>query len=189
MVLQMDVLVVSEQFVSSSSLQVSGSGPTLRTLSSSSSGSAGAPAPAGGGIQAQTVRGDVTYTQQSGFKYCFREVKDGQVRGSRRTHFWYQHLFSVKKARAKSCQRPLEASLLITDTIWRRVWTVVSPEGGTTGNVRKSRKSFRFILWGLISSHDFIFQDVIKQFWAEVYVSPKLYLHQTRPRDLLVLDC
>lgn len=47
--------------------------------SSSSSGSAGAPAP--GGVQAQTVRGGGTYTQQSGFKYCFREVKDGQVGG------------------------------------------------------------------------------------------------------------
>ncbi|XP_040901991.1 LOW QUALITY PROTEIN: latent-transforming growth factor beta-binding protein 4 [Toxotes jaculatrix] len=60
-------------------LKVSGFSPTLRTLSSpSSSGSAGAPAPADRGIQAQTVRGDGTYTQLSGFKYCFREVKDGQ---------------------------------------------------------------------------------------------------------------
>ncbi|XP_067363392.1 latent-transforming growth factor beta-binding protein 4 isoform X2 [Channa argus] len=60
-------------------LKVSGFSPTLRTLSSSSSsGSAGAPAPAAEGVQAQTVRGGGTYTQQSGFKYCFREVKDGQ---------------------------------------------------------------------------------------------------------------
>ncbi|CAK6979726.1 latent-transforming growth factor beta-binding protein 2 isoform X4 [Scomber scombrus] len=69
--------------------KVSGFSPTLRTLSSSShSGSAGAPAPAApaaapvapaaAGIQAQTVTGDGTYTQYSGFKYCFREVKDGQ---------------------------------------------------------------------------------------------------------------
>lgn len=59
-------------------LKVSGFGPTLRTLSSASSGSAGAPAPPGVGVQAQTVRGDGTYTEHSGFKYCFREVKDGQ---------------------------------------------------------------------------------------------------------------
>uniref|UniRef100_A0A087XY91 Latent transforming growth factor beta binding protein 4 n=1 Tax=Poecilia formosa TaxID=48698 RepID=A0A087XY91_POEFO len=61
-------------------MKVSGSSPALRTLSSSSSsGSAGAPAPAGGArIQAQTLRGGGTYNQQSGFKYCFREVKDGQ---------------------------------------------------------------------------------------------------------------
>lgn len=59
-------------------MKVSGFGPTLRTSSSSSSGSAGAPAPAGSGVQAQTVRGDGVYTQQSGFKYCFRDVKDGQ---------------------------------------------------------------------------------------------------------------
>uniref|UniRef100_A0AAQ5YXM0 Latent-transforming growth factor beta-binding protein 1 n=1 Tax=Amphiprion ocellaris TaxID=80972 RepID=A0AAQ5YXM0_AMPOC len=59
-------------------LKVSGFSPTLQTSSSSSSGSAGAPAPAASGVQAQTVRGDGVYTQQSGFKYCFREVKDGQ---------------------------------------------------------------------------------------------------------------
>ncbi|XP_042372597.1 uncharacterized protein LOC121966585, partial [Plectropomus leopardus] len=59
-------------------LKVSGFSPTLRTLSSSSSGSAGAPAPAGEGVQAQTLRGDGTFNQHSGFKYCFREVKDGQ---------------------------------------------------------------------------------------------------------------
>ncbi|XP_021164545.2 LOW QUALITY PROTEIN: latent-transforming growth factor beta-binding protein 1 [Fundulus heteroclitus] len=72
-------------------MKVSGSSPSLRTLSSSSSssssfsssGSAGAPAPApvpaaGGGIQAQTLRASGTYNLQSGFKYCFREVKDGQ---------------------------------------------------------------------------------------------------------------
>ncbi|XP_014915219.1 latent-transforming growth factor beta-binding protein 4 isoform X4 [Poecilia latipinna] len=63
-------------------MKVSGSSPALRTLSSSSSsGSAGAPAPAPAGgarIQAQTLRGGGTYNQQSGFKYCFREVKDGQ---------------------------------------------------------------------------------------------------------------
>ncbi|XP_039986751.1 latent-transforming growth factor beta-binding protein 1-like [Xiphias gladius] len=60
-------------------LKVSGFSPTLRTLSSpSSSGSAGAPAPGGRGVQAQTLRGEGTYSQHSGFKYCFREVKDGQ---------------------------------------------------------------------------------------------------------------
>uniref|UniRef100_UPI0037E812CD latent-transforming growth factor beta-binding protein 4 n=1 Tax=Semicossyphus pulcher TaxID=241346 RepID=UPI0037E812CD len=60
-------------------LKVSGFSPNLQTLTSSStSGTAGAPAPAGGLVQAQTVRGGGTYTQQSGFKYCFREVKDGQ---------------------------------------------------------------------------------------------------------------
>ncbi|XP_047191424.1 latent-transforming growth factor beta-binding protein 4 isoform X2 [Scophthalmus maximus] len=59
-------------------LKVSGFSPTLRTHPSSSSGSAGAPAPPGGGVLAQTVRGDGTYTEHSGFKYCFREVKDGQ---------------------------------------------------------------------------------------------------------------
>ncbi|XP_059187069.1 latent-transforming growth factor beta-binding protein 4 isoform X2 [Centropristis striata] len=61
-------------------LKVSGYNPALEALSSSSSGSAGAPAPApaGGPVQAQTVRGGGTFTQQSGFKYCFREVKDGQ---------------------------------------------------------------------------------------------------------------
>ncbi|XP_041851122.1 latent-transforming growth factor beta-binding protein 1 isoform X2 [Melanotaenia boesemani] len=65
-------------------MKVSGSSPALRTLPSST-GSAGAPAPApvlvpapGSGVQAQTVRGVGTYTQYSGFKYCFREVKDGQ---------------------------------------------------------------------------------------------------------------
>ncbi|XP_069578756.1 latent-transforming growth factor beta-binding protein 4 [Brachyistius frenatus] len=68
-------------------LKVSGFSPSLRALtssssssSSSSSGAAGAPAPPHGGVQAQTVRGDGTYSQQSGFKYCFREVKDGQCR-------------------------------------------------------------------------------------------------------------
>uniref|UniRef100_A0A3Q3WTY3 Latent transforming growth factor beta binding protein 4 n=1 Tax=Mola mola TaxID=94237 RepID=A0A3Q3WTY3_MOLML len=64
-------------------LKVSGFSPDLRMLSSSSSsssssGSAGAPAPAGGRVQAQTLRGGGVYNQQSGFKYCFREVKDGQ---------------------------------------------------------------------------------------------------------------
>ncbi|XP_049339576.1 latent-transforming growth factor beta-binding protein 4 isoform X5 [Astyanax mexicanus] len=29
-------------------------------------------------IQAQTIRGDFTYTETSGFKYCFREVRNGQ---------------------------------------------------------------------------------------------------------------
>ncbi|XP_038548862.1 latent-transforming growth factor beta-binding protein 2-like isoform X4 [Micropterus salmoides] len=53
--------------------------PVLRMLSSSSSsGSAGAPAPAGVDVQAQTLKGDGAFAQQSGFKYCFREVKDGQ---------------------------------------------------------------------------------------------------------------
>ncbi|XP_023817153.1 latent-transforming growth factor beta-binding protein 1 isoform X2 [Oryzias latipes] len=70
-------------------VKVSGSGPTQRALSSFSSGSAGAPAPSpdlstappstgSSGVQAQTVRGGGTYTQHSGFKYCFREVRDGQ---------------------------------------------------------------------------------------------------------------
>ncbi|XP_015253181.1 PREDICTED: latent-transforming growth factor beta-binding protein 1-like [Cyprinodon variegatus] len=65
-------------------MKVSGSVPSLRSLSaSSSSGSAGAPAPAllpagAGRIQAQTLRGGGTYNLQSDFKYCFREVKDGQ---------------------------------------------------------------------------------------------------------------
>lgn len=31
-------------------------------------------------IQAQTIRGDSVYTESSGFKYCFREVRNGQVR-------------------------------------------------------------------------------------------------------------
>lgn len=75
------VMCVFDSFDGSVLSQVMGLSPTLRTLSSSShSGSAGAPAPAA--IQAQTVRGDGTYTQYSGFQYCFREVKDGQVRGS-----------------------------------------------------------------------------------------------------------
>lgn len=30
-------------------------------------------------IQAQTLRGDSVYTEASGFKYCFREVQNGQV--------------------------------------------------------------------------------------------------------------
>lgn len=30
-------------------------------------------------VQAQTIRGDATYTESSGFKYCFREVRNGQV--------------------------------------------------------------------------------------------------------------
>ncbi|KAM9852921.1 latent-transforming growth factor beta-binding protein 4 [Aulostomus maculatus] len=60
-------------------LKVSRFSPVLQSLSpGTQSGSAGAPAPAVRGIQAQTVRGDGTYTQNSGFKYCFREVKDGQ---------------------------------------------------------------------------------------------------------------
>uniref|UniRef100_A0AAR2LIL4 Latent-transforming growth factor beta-binding protein 4 n=1 Tax=Pygocentrus nattereri TaxID=42514 RepID=A0AAR2LIL4_PYGNA len=29
-------------------------------------------------VQAQTIRGDSTYTESSGFKYCFREVRNGQ---------------------------------------------------------------------------------------------------------------
>ncbi|XP_044210689.1 latent-transforming growth factor beta-binding protein 2 isoform X1 [Thunnus albacares] len=58
-------------------LKVSRFSPQLQALSSSTqhSGSAGAPAPASRVLQAQTVRAD---TQYSGFKYCFREVKDGQ---------------------------------------------------------------------------------------------------------------
>ncbi|XP_076027506.1 latent-transforming growth factor beta-binding protein 4-like isoform X2 [Genypterus blacodes] len=62
-------------------LKVSGFSPTLRALSTSThSGSAGAPAPAPapasvvGGVQ----RALAMSSQQSGFKYCFREVKDGQ---------------------------------------------------------------------------------------------------------------
>ncbi|TNN30823.1 Latent-transforming growth factor beta-binding protein 2 [Liparis tanakae] len=69
----------------SSSVQVSGSSPALRTLTSStssSSGSAGAPSPAVGGVQAQTVRGGGTFTQSGNFKYCFSQVTAGQVRGS-----------------------------------------------------------------------------------------------------------
>ena len=31
-------------------------------------------------VQAQTIHGDSTYTESSGFKYCFREVRNGQVR-------------------------------------------------------------------------------------------------------------
>lgn len=63
-------------------LQVSGPspgpGPALQALASStSSGSAGAPAPRG----LQTPWGGGNFKQQSEFKYCFREVKDGQVRG------------------------------------------------------------------------------------------------------------
>ncbi|KAK7881956.1 hypothetical protein WMY93_028130 [Mugilogobius chulae] len=42
------------------------------------SGSAGFPAPVLRGVQAQTVTGGGTYTQHSGFKYCFREVSQGQ---------------------------------------------------------------------------------------------------------------
>ncbi|CAL8363253.1 unnamed protein product [Merluccius merluccius] len=37
---------------------------------------AGPPAPAGLRVQGQTLRGDGTYTQHSGFKYCFRNVSD-----------------------------------------------------------------------------------------------------------------
>ncbi|XP_060929872.1 latent-transforming growth factor beta-binding protein 4 [Limanda limanda] len=63
-------------------LKVSGFSPALRTLSSPSSGSAGgsagAPAPPGAGVQAQTLRGDGAFSELSGFKYCFREVKGGQ---------------------------------------------------------------------------------------------------------------
>ncbi|XP_068560985.1 latent-transforming growth factor beta-binding protein 4 isoform X2 [Cebidichthys violaceus] len=58
-------------------LKVSRFSPAPRTLSSSS-GSAGAPAPAAVGVQDQAVRGGGTLTQQAGFKYCFREVRDGQ---------------------------------------------------------------------------------------------------------------
>uniref|UniRef100_A0A8B9KSN7 Latent transforming growth factor beta binding protein 4 n=1 Tax=Astyanax mexicanus TaxID=7994 RepID=A0A8B9KSN7_ASTMX len=36
-------------------------------------------------IQAQTIRGDFTYTETSGFKYCFREFRNGQVR-TKHTH-------------------------------------------------------------------------------------------------------
>lgn len=30
-------------------------------------------------VQAQTIRGDSVYTETSGFKYCFRDVRNGQV--------------------------------------------------------------------------------------------------------------
>ncbi|XP_054598325.1 latent-transforming growth factor beta-binding protein 4 isoform X3 [Nothobranchius furzeri] len=62
-------------------VKVPGSSYSPQMFSSSSSGSAGAPAPvltSAGRIQAQTLRGAGTYNQQSGFKYCFREVRDGQ---------------------------------------------------------------------------------------------------------------
>ena len=55
--------------------QVLGSGPGQQS-------EAGPPAPAGLRVQAQTLRGAGTYTQQSGFKYCFRQVTDKQVRRS-----------------------------------------------------------------------------------------------------------
>lgn len=77
-----NVLINQTLYGLSLHIQVSGFSPTLRTHPSSSSGSAGAPAPPGGGVLAQTVRGDGTYTEHSGFKYCFREVKDGQVSSS-----------------------------------------------------------------------------------------------------------
>ncbi|XP_056138750.1 latent-transforming growth factor beta-binding protein 4 isoform X3 [Lampris incognitus] len=64
-------------------LKLSRYSPSLHARTSSSQSgtlrqSAGAPAPAGGEVQAQTVTGDGTYTQHSGFKYCFRAVKDSQ---------------------------------------------------------------------------------------------------------------
>lgn len=34
-------------------------------------------------VQAQTLRGKGTYTEASGFKYCFRDVRNGQVRPCR----------------------------------------------------------------------------------------------------------
>ncbi|XP_030621883.1 latent-transforming growth factor beta-binding protein 4 [Chanos chanos] len=67
-----------------------GYGPTVREHSETVTWSAGlsrartsqlpgeraeAPPPQ---IQAQTIRGDATYTETSGFKYCFREVRNGQ---------------------------------------------------------------------------------------------------------------
>lgn len=62
-------------------LQVAG--PALQALTSStSSGTAGAPAPAGVGLQ--TWGGAGSPKQKLEFKYCFREVKDGQVRDSGR---------------------------------------------------------------------------------------------------------
>lgn len=36
-------------------------------------------------VQAQTFRGDSIYTEASGFKYCFREVRNGQVRNTHQT--------------------------------------------------------------------------------------------------------
>lgn len=36
-------------------------------------------------VQAQTFRGDSIYTEASGFKYCFREVRNGQVRSTHQT--------------------------------------------------------------------------------------------------------
>lgn len=80
--------------------------PVLRMLSSSSSsGSAGAPAPAGVDVQAQTLKGDGAFAQQSGFKYCFREVKDGQVRRT------ITYTSSSPLGKQESFQRPLEAAL------------------------------------------------------------------------------
>lgn len=65
-------------------LQVSGFMPAPQPLSSGAlSGSAGAPAPVDNGVRAQTFRGEGVYAQHAGFKYCFREVKDGQVRGAK----------------------------------------------------------------------------------------------------------
>uniref|UniRef100_A0AAY4D5I1 Latent-transforming growth factor beta-binding protein 2 n=1 Tax=Denticeps clupeoides TaxID=299321 RepID=A0AAY4D5I1_9TELE len=67
-----------------------GHGPTAREQSETVTWSAGlsgartsvlpgeraeAPPPI---VQAQTIRGDATYTESSGFKYCFREVRNGQ---------------------------------------------------------------------------------------------------------------
>ncbi|KAJ0022516.1 hypothetical protein NQD34_010006, partial [Periophthalmus magnuspinnatus] len=52
--------------------------PLSQVRSGVTSGSAGFPAPVSRGVQAQTVTGGGTYTHQSGFKYCFREVQQGQ---------------------------------------------------------------------------------------------------------------
>ncbi|XP_077398239.1 latent-transforming growth factor beta-binding protein 4 isoform X2 [Festucalex cinctus] len=70
-------------------MKVSGFMPAPPSFSSGAlSGSAGAPAPTrddvqartpvDGGVRAQTLRRDGVYAQHAGFKYCFREVKDGQ---------------------------------------------------------------------------------------------------------------
>ncbi|XP_028320911.1 latent-transforming growth factor beta-binding protein 4 isoform X4 [Gouania willdenowi] len=60
-------------------MKVSDQSPNLHTPPSpSSSSSSSSSSSAGSGILAQTIRGGGTYTQHSGFKYCFRDVRDGQ---------------------------------------------------------------------------------------------------------------
>ncbi|XP_019723478.1 latent-transforming growth factor beta-binding protein 4 isoform X1 [Hippocampus comes] len=60
-------------------MKVSGFMPAPQPLLSGAlSGSAGAPAPVDSGVRTQTLGGERVYAQHIGFKYCFREVKDGQ---------------------------------------------------------------------------------------------------------------